>query len=243
MARHATREGVLVLTSDTMPTPTLITENPKVSLYTYLPFGSRCAFSVHAGEPALNHSLPDRGTLRDWSPQKVEEAAAVIRRLHTDAVEGMTAPCHWEDLHQYFHPIDLWCKGASNLHKVILRLLKENEVCIWVEKWLTWEQNRYKLSLWDTIQDIRSVFDPSDWYNIHAPNTPFPEEYVVFLCGVLKYWYDYYRNLEIVAVASAGTAVLVAPAIVATSPPEDTLQLEGQGKFTHHCCPLVFFLR
>lgn len=235
MARHATRQGVLVLTSDKMPAPTPITEKPKVSLYTYLPSGSKCAFSLHAGKPALKHELPARDTPRNWSPQKIQEVAAEIRSLQPDDVEGMTNPCYWEDLHQYFHPIDLWYKGASNLLEVVFRLLKENQICMWVESWLTWEQNRYRLSCWDTTKDIMSVFGPSDWDNIYAHGVTFPKDCVVFFCDQLEYWYHYYRNPDIMAVTS--------PSTMATIPPEDTLPLDCQGKFTLHYYPLAFLLR
>ena len=219
MARHATHQGVLVLTSDKRPVPTPITEKPKVDLYTYLAPGSRCAFSKYAGQPALSHILPHRETPRDWCPQQIEEYAACIRGLDPDAVEGMTIPWYWEDLHQYFHPTDLWRKGASNLYKVVVRLLKENEVCMWVERWLTWDANRYRLSLWDPREDIRSVLTHDDWYNIHSPEICFPLDLHDFFCDVLKFWYGYYRDL-------------VSGAVMATCPPENTLQLEGQGKFT-----------
>ena len=242
MARHATHGGVLVLTSDKIPDPTPIAQNPKVSLYTYLPRGSRCVFSQHAGQPALEHILVRHDIPRDWCPQQIQETAAAIRRRHPDAVESLTVPSYWEDLHQYFHPKDLWHSGASNLYKVVLRLLKENEICMWVESWLTWEQNRYKLSLWDPSEDIRSIFDHHDWYNINFYHHTLPEDYILFFCDVLKYWYGYYRNLGIGAVNPAGTAALVAPATMATSPSE-TPQLEGQGKFICHCCSPVFFLR
>ncbi|KAJ4385037.1 hypothetical protein N0V85_008310 [Neurospora sp. IMI 360204] len=221
MARHATRQGVLVLTSDKMPAPTPITEKPKMGLYTYLPSESKCAFSLHAGKPALKHMLPARDTPRNWSSQKVQEVAAEIRSRQPDAVECMTIPCHWEDLHQYFHPIDLWYKGASNLLEVVFRLLKENEICMWVESWLTWHQNRYMLSCWDTTKDIMSVFGPCDWANIHAHGVTFPTDCVVFFSDQLEYWYHYYRNPDIVAVNSPGT--------VATIPPEDTRKLDCLG--------------
>ncbi|KAK3488874.1 uncharacterized protein B0T23DRAFT_406162 [Neurospora hispaniola] len=182
MARHATRQGVLVLTSDKMPAPTPITEKPK----------------------------------------KIQEVAAEIRSLQPDDVEGMANPCYWEDLHQYFHPIDLWYKGASNLLEVVFRLLKENQICMWVESWLTWEQNRYRLSCWDTTKDIMSVFGPSDWDNIYAHGVTFPKDCVVFFCDQLKYWYHYYRNPDIMAVTSPSTMATIPPA-------EDTLPLDCQG--------------
>ena len=232
MARHNIRNGVLIVTSDKMPAPTPITAKPKVSLYTCLKPESKCVFSEHAGKPALEHILPDRGTPLKWSPQRVQAVAAEIRNRQPDTVEGMLFPRYWEDLHKYFHPIDLWVQGASNLLEVVSRLLDENEICMWVERWLTWQENRDKLGWWDTNKDITSVFDGSDWANIHSDGLVVPKSCIDFLRGQLKYWYSYYRNLpseEYYYSPPDGLAVN-SPTTVVTISPADAPQLTSQRK-------------
>lgn len=232
------RGGVLIVTSDKMRTPTPLTENPKVRLYMYLPPGSKCAFSQHAREPALKHPLPDRDTPPIWSPQKIREVAADIRSRHYDAVRGMTMPRYWEDLYQYFHPIDMWYNGAPNLQWVVFQLLEENEVCGWVEDWLNLEHNRYKLSLWDMNKDILSVFDSSDWSDVYDYGYTLLEDRFVFLRGELEYWFHFHRNSPIVATNPPSTAATyISPNIVAFAPPADTLQPVCQSKLTYHYCP------
>ncbi|KAK3396382.1 hypothetical protein B0T20DRAFT_501693 [Sordaria brevicollis] len=232
MARqHEMRGGVLIVTSDKMRAPTPLTENPKVRLYMYLPPGSKCAFSEHAREPALQHPLPDRVEPSIWSPQKIRQVAADIRNRHYDAVRSMTVPHNWEDLYQYFHPIDLWYSGAHNLQLVAFQLLEENEICGWVEAWLTWEHNRYKLSLWNMNQDILSVFDSFDWSNIYDYGYTLPEDRFVFLRGELEYWYHHFHHNPLTAASNppSTAATYVSPNIVAIAPPEDTLQPASQG--------------
>lgn len=167
---------------------------PTMAYYFSMPEDARCVFSLNdqITKPRLFDRLgcPDREPVA-WDSNRIEREAQSLRNKYPEEALKVFRPSAWEDLYLYFDPHDLWLQGAWNLWCVIDLLGEQNAepgffaqarlknrprcdkrherfaiVDDWVWRWLTTEQNREKISIWNHQIDILFQLWPEDWMSI-----------------------------------------------------------------------------
>ncbi|OAA72096.1 hypothetical protein ISF_01169 [Cordyceps fumosorosea ARSEF 2679] len=155
-----------------------IEDNLPLGFYTNPPVGAKAIFSTSNGQRAfrpMHHILPRR-RLHLWSKNEIQENCNSIRRLHWEAMRGMTEPNCWDDLWKYFDAFDLYSHGAINLWNIINHLYAENriikadvsknsalELGRWSQQWLQVKDNAEKLKRWDISKcSVLKLFDAAD---------------------------------------------------------------------------------
>ncbi|KAK0633112.1 hypothetical protein B0T14DRAFT_491351 [Immersiella caudata] len=191
----------------TSPTGQLI-EMPNTALYTSMPLGAKCVFSIAGQEDrkprSMRHILPTR-TIAVWSNHRVQAHANKFRAACPEEADAVARPTEWEHLFDYFDASDLWYFGAWNLWAVVRRLCDENEakkagdswdprmpaiVDDWVYRWLTHSAHRGSLASWDKQSDILTVLKKSDWEELGGCR---PGVLDLVRAGLVK-WFVFYHG-------------------------------------------------
>lgn len=156
-----------------------IEDNLPLGFYTNPPDGANAIFSTGSGKRPFRHMyhiLPRR-KLHLWSKTEIQQNCNSIRKVHWQAMRGMTEPLCWDDLWQYFDAFDLYHQGAINLWNIINHLYAENNIIFndvmkiwavelghWADQWLQVQGNADKLKNWDTTKGtVIQILDQQDW--------------------------------------------------------------------------------
>jgi hypothetical protein len=173
--------------------------------YWTMPGDAACVLSAAQKPRSFEPGRVPTGRNADWDDGKIRAVVATLRNARGPQMEALVRPIVWEDMYQYFDAVDLRSMGAWNLWRVLHFACDENdgpvsqpsldddfaqEVEAWAYHWLTSEQNRDRLALWDQRSDILSIFPPSDTHEVVECNL----EALNILRGTLKHWYHHYHN-------------------------------------------------
>ncbi|KAM3552148.1 hypothetical protein ARSEF4850_007529 [Beauveria asiatica] len=180
-----------------------IEDNLPLGFYTKPPVDAKAIFSTGSGQRPfrhMHHILPRR-KLHLWSKNEIQQNCNSIRKVHWDAMQGMTEPLCWDDLWQYFDAFDLYHQGAINLWNIINHLYAENKIIStdvmktwalelgrWADQWLQVRGNADKLKSWGKERgSVVQILNEQDWDSLG----PVEDGKIPMLSNALKHRRDH----------------------------------------------------